>query len=74
MLKPEKREKELEEIISREDSFLILFAKLDQALSKVTPIEPFSTLSVTEHTNETRDSSKPVKVKLPQEKIEKLRK
>ena len=74
MLKPEKREKELEEIISREDSFLILFAKLDQALSKVTPIEPFFTLSVTEQTNETRNSSKPVKVKLPQEKIEKLRK
>ena len=63
LLKPEESEKELEEII--EDSFLLIFAKLDRALSKVPPIESISTLSVKEHTNETRNSSKPVKVKLP---------
>ena len=37
LLKPEESEKELEEII--EDSFLLIFAKLDRALSKVPPIE-----------------------------------
>ena len=57
MLKPEENEKELEEIIPREDSFLLILAKLDRALSKVPPIE---------HTSETRNSSKPVKVKLPE--------
>ena len=46
--------------------FLLIFAKLDRALSKVPPIESISTLSVKEHTNETRNSSKPVKVKLPE--------
>ena len=65
LLKPEESEKELEEIIPKENSFSLLFAKLDRALSKVPPIESISTLSVKEHTNETRNSSKPVKVKLP---------
>ena len=32
-------------------------------MSKVPPIESLSTLTVKEHTNETRNSSKPVKVK-----------
>ena len=49
MLKPEESEKELEEIIPREDSFLLIFVKLDQTLSKVPPVESFSTLSVKEH-------------------------
>ena len=44
LLKPEEIEKELEEISSREDRFLLIIAKLDQTLSKVTPIESFSTL------------------------------
>ena len=72
MLKPEESEKELEEIIPREDNFLLIFAKLDRALSKVPPIEFFSTLSVKEHTNEARNSSKPVKVKLPELEIKKF--
>ena len=44
LLKPEEIEKELEEISSREDRFLLIIAKLDRTLSKVTPIESFSTL------------------------------
>ena len=72
LLKPEESEKELEEIILREDSFLLIFAKLDRALSKVPPIESFSTLSVKEHTNETRNSSNPVKIKLPELVIKKF--
>ena len=72
LLKPEESEKELEEIIPREDNFLLIFAKLDRALSKVPPIESFSTLSVKEHTNEGRNSSKPVKVKLPELVIKKF--
>ena len=72
LLKPEESEKELEEIIPREDNFLLIFAKLDRALSKVPPIESISTLSVKEHTNETRNSSKPVKVKLPELVIKKF--
>ena len=72
MLKPEESEKELEEIILREDSFLLIFAKLDRALSKVPPIESFSTLSVKEHTDETRNSSNPVKIKLPELVIKKF--
>ena len=72
LLKPEESEKELEEIIPREDNFLLIFAKLDRALSKVPPIESFSTLSVKEHTNEARNSSKPVKVKLPELVIKKF--
>ena len=43
LLKPEESEKELEEIIPREDSFLLIFVKLDQTLSKVPPVESFST-------------------------------
>ena len=77
LLKAEESEKELEEIIPREDSLLIVFVKLDRALikldralSKVPPIE--STLSVTEHTSETRNSSKPVKVKLSELVIKKF--
>ena len=58
--------------LSREDCFLLVFAKLDRALSKVPPIESFSELSVTEHTSETRNSSKPVKVKLPELVIKKF--
>ena len=72
LLKPEESEKELEEIIPREDNFLLIFAKLDRTLSKVPPIESFSTLSVKEHTNEARNSSKPVKVKLPELVIKKF--
>ena len=72
MLKLEESEKELEEIITREDTFLLIFAKLDRTFSKAAPIESFSTLSVTEHTNETRNSSKPVKVKLPKLVIKKF--
>ena len=41
-------------------------------MSKVPPIESFSELSVTEHTSETRNSSKPVKVKLPELVIKKF--
>ena len=41
-------------------------------MSKVPPIESFSTLSVKEHNNETRNSSKPVKVKPPELVIKKL--
>ena len=66
LLKPKESEKELQEIIASEDGFLLLFAKLDQTLRKIPPIESFSTLSVTKHTNENRNSSKPVKVKLPE--------
>ena len=58
--------------LSREDCFLLAFAKLDRALSKVPPTESFSELSVTEHTSETRNSSKPVKVKLPELVIKKF--
>ena len=72
MLKPEESEKELEEIIPREYNFLLIFAKLDRSLSKVPPVESFSTLSVKEHTNEARNSSKPVKVKLPKLVIKKF--
>ena len=72
MLKPEESEKELKEIILREDSFLLIFAKLDRALSKVPPIESISTLSVKEHTNKTGNSSKPFKVKPPELVIKKF--
>ena len=44
LLKPEESEKELEEVITREDSFLLIFAKLDRTLSRVSLIESFSTL------------------------------
>ena len=47
LLKPEEIEKELEEISSREDRFLLIIAKLDRALSKVTPLESFSSLQNT---------------------------
>ena len=46
--------------------------KLYRELSKVPPIEPISTLSVKEHTNETRNSSKLVKVELPELVIKKF--
>ena len=71
LLKPEESEKNWRKL-SREDCFLLVFAKLDRALSKVPPIESFSELSVTEHTSETRNSSKPVKVKLPELVIKKF--
>ena len=70
--KPEESEKELEEIILREDNFLLIFAKLDWAFSKVPPIESLSTLTAKEHTSETRNSSKPFKVKLPELVIKKF--
>ena len=72
LLKPEESEKELEKIIPREDNFLLIFAKLDRVLSKVPPVESFSTLSVKEHNNEARNSSKPVKVKLHELVIKKF--
>ena len=56
----------------KKNYYLLTLAKLDRALSKVPPIESFSTLSVKEHTNETRNSSKPVKVKLPELVIKKF--
>ena len=71
LLKPEESEKNWRKL-SREDCFLLVFAKLDRALSKVPPTESFSELSVTEHTSETRNSSKPVKVKLPELVIKKF--
>ena len=56
----------------KKNYYLLTFAKLDRALSKVPPIESFSTLSVKEHTNETRNSSNPVKIKLPELVIKKF--